>query len=123
MKCRFQPLLLSIAFACGSWFYLTNPRTKAPYIDRILHESPKRFCQQPEETLCESLCEGILSVTQPIVREGLTLYTAQPKNFGFFTLYATRLPGLEIYGVGISGQILLWSPSKIPPSVCQAFDW
>lgn len=102
----------------GSLAY-TNPRTLGPYVEAVVQYGAGNLCEQPEEMGCEVACEAVAPVTKGLMQGALYLYTEKPQNFGVLTLYRTRLPGLEIRGVGLGGEVFVWPPGVLPVNLCE----
>lgn len=102
----------------GSLAY-TNPRTLGPYVEAVVNHGAGTLCEQPGELGCEVACEAMAPVTKGLMQGALYLYTEKPQNFGVLTLYRTRLPGLEIRGVGLGGEVLVWPPGALPVNLCE----
>lgn len=97
----------------------TNPRTLGPYVEAVAQHGAGNLCEQPGDLGCEMACEAVAPVTQRLMQGALYLYTEKPQNFGVLTLYRTRLPGLEIRGVGLGGEVLVWPPGALPVNLCE----
>ena len=96
----------------------TNPRTLGPYVEAVAQHGAGNLCEQSGELGCEVACEAMAPVTKGLMQGALYLYTEKPQNLGVLTLYRTRLPGLEIRGVGLGGEVLVWPLGSLPVNLC-----
>ncbi|MBD2109303.1 hypothetical protein [Nodosilinea sp. FACHB-13] len=102
----------------GSLAY-TNPRTLGPYVETVVNHGARNLCEQPGDLGCEVACEAVAPVTKGLMQGALYLYSEKPQDLGVLTLYRTQLPGLEIQGVGLGGEVLVWSPGALPVNLCE----
>jgi len=114
---RFSYFLAATTLICaGLW--TSNPRTKDALLDRSEQTTHKIVCEQPDEALCEIVCETALPVTKLMIRGAFDLYTEKPLNFRLLTVYITRFPGVDVYALGIAGQVFMIPPKMARSSLC-----
>jgi hypothetical protein len=106
-------VLLIILSGLAIGLIQTNPRNKEDYLSHVSHQVHGMVCQLESST--PRTCALLSPIAIPMIKGALSLYTKPPKNYLLFTAYVTRLPGFDVYGIGIGGQFIVWSPQAIAP--------
>jgi len=95
---------------------VTNPNNHSEYARNIAVKSPEIFCVDPDGEICKAF--GPLA--RPLVGGIVRIYTTS-QNRIFFTTYHTEIPCLDIYGIGIVEQHIVW-PVASDSDSCQLPD-
>lgn len=109
MSCRNLILMGSLVTLA-----VTNPHDFDLYVDEVSRLAHNRWCRHPQNEWCEIL--------SPITRSILpwTLKPAtQTQNYVVLTVFHTRLPCLDIFGIGIAGQHIIWPLPDTQTGRCQ----
>ena len=92
---------------------ITNPRDPDRYIREVSRQAHGIWCNQPQN----EWCEFVSPITRPVIPWVLKA-TTQTENYIFFTFSHTRLPCVDIFGVGIVGQQIIWPVSDRDTDIC-----
>jgi hypothetical protein len=92
---------------------MANPHEKSQYLRSVSKQVHKVWCEQPEGELCE--------IATPITRQALPIFLSaftETYNYQVLTFFHTQLPCLDIFGVGIAGQILVFQKLDEDAEIC-----
>jgi len=104
----FASLVLSLVVLA-----VTNPHSKIRYLREVSREFHEDWCLQPEGELCEM----VAPMSQPFLQVFLIPFT-QANDYWFLTVFYTRLPCIDILGIGIAGQFIIFPMPDENASVC-----
>lgn len=113
-------LILKVSFSLGctgailATAFITNSPSKAEHARIIVEHAHTQWCTDPGSEVCEFLSP----LTRPALQSAIYFYTTT-HNRGLFTTYQTRLPCLDIYGISVFGQHLIWPAFDRYSSTCQ----
>lgn len=92
---------------------ITNPRDPGRHIREVSRQAHGIWCNQPQD----EWCEFVSPITRPVVPWALKAAT-QTESYVFFTFSHTRLPCVDIFGIGIAGQQIIWPVSDRDTDFC-----
>lgn len=103
MQCKFNIFsltqsLLGIAASGAAIALLTNNPSQGDYAQVLTDRFHGQRCQQTEAELCELLSP----LTRPTLKGLLYAYTTS-YDYQFFTIFETRMPCLDVYGLNLFG--------------------
>jgi len=96
----------------GSLFF-TNTQDPSRYAKSVAERSQMILCVEPDS----EICKAIQPLARPVVGGIVRMYTTS-ENRIFFSTYQTEMPCLDIYGIGILKQHIIW-PVPSDSANCQ----
>ncbi|MEM9119977.1 MAG: hypothetical protein AAGD09_19140 [Cyanobacteria bacterium P01_F01_bin.56] len=103
-----------ILMGCLVALAVTNPRGPDHYVSEVSRLTHSRWCRQSQNEWCEILSP----ITRPMLPWTLKPAT-QTRSYVILTVFHTRLPCLDIFGVGIAGQHIIWPMPDTQTGRCQ----